>query len=161
MTNTCRALQALLAALLIAAGPAVAQTLYKYVGPNGKTVYSDTPPPPGVKFEKLQPNTGPTGVDLRPRGGAAPADDKGREVDARIQERRQKEEAQAENVAKLQRIYNSARSSLEAGREPREGERLMNANGTSRLADEYLRRIEQLEQSVEQARQHLEEAQRQ
>jgi hypothetical protein len=156
-----RALPALMVVLLLAAGHAGAQTLYKYIGPNGKIVYSDTPPPPGVKFEKLQPNTAPTGVDLRPRGGAAPADERGKEVDARLRERKQKQDEQAEKTAGLQRIYDSARAALEAGRDPREGERSVNANGTSRLSEEYFRRIEQLEQNVEQSRQRLEEAQRQ
>jgi len=156
-----RALPALMVVLLLAAGHAGAQTLYKYIGPNGKIVYSDTPPPPGVKFEKLRPNTAPTGVDLRPRGGAAPADERGKEVDARLRERKQKQDEQAEKTAGLQRIYDSARAALEAGRDPREGERSVNANGTSRLSEEYFRRIEQLEQNVEQSRQRLEEAQRQ
>jgi hypothetical protein len=147
--------------LLLAAGHAGAQTLYKFVGPNGRIVYSDTPPPPGVKFEKLQPNTAPTGVDLRPRGGAAPADEQSKEVDARLRERQQKQEKQAQQIVELQRIYDGARAALEAGRDPQEGERSINANGTSRLNEDYFRRIEQLEQNVERSRQRLEEAQRQ
>jgi hypothetical protein len=161
MTRIRRASHALMVVLLLAAGHAGAQTLYKFVGPNGKTVYSDTPPPPGIKFEKLQPNTAPTGVDLRPRGGAAPVDEQGKDVDARLRERKQRQDEQAATVAELRRIYDVAQAALEAGREPREGERSVNANGTSRLSDEYFRRVEQLEQNVEQARQRLEEAQRQ
>jgi hypothetical protein len=161
MTWLHRASHALTVVLLLAAGHATAQTLYKFVGPNGRIVYSDTPPPAGVKFEKLRPNTAPTGVDLRPRGGAAPADEQSREVDARLRERQQKQDEQAENISNLQRIHDSARAALEAGRDPREGERSVNANGTSRLSEDYIRRIEQLEQSVEQSRRNLEQAQRQ
>jgi len=42
-----------LGAGLIAALPAAAQQLYKYVGPDGKVQYSDRPPPDGRKAEKV------------------------------------------------------------------------------------------------------------
>jgi hypothetical protein len=37
----------------LAASPAAAQQLYKYVGPDGKVQYSDRPPPDGRKAEKV------------------------------------------------------------------------------------------------------------
>ena len=42
-----------LGAAVIAALPAAAQQLYKYVGPDGKVQYSDRPPPDGRKAEKV------------------------------------------------------------------------------------------------------------
>ena len=46
-------LMLVLGAGLIAALPAAAQQLYKYVGPDGKVQYSDRPPPDGQKAEKV------------------------------------------------------------------------------------------------------------
>jgi len=42
-----------LGAAALAALPAAAQQLYKYVGPDGKVQYSDRPPPDGRKAEKV------------------------------------------------------------------------------------------------------------
>ena len=53
----------------LAASPAAAQQLYKYVGPDGKVQYSDRPPPGGQKAEKV---TG-SRVSSVGSGGAAAA----------------------------------------------------------------------------------------
>ena len=54
---------------ILAASPAAAQPLYKYVGPDGKVQYSDRPPPAGQKAEKV---TG-SRVSSVGSGGAAAA----------------------------------------------------------------------------------------
>jgi hypothetical protein len=156
MNPLSRALPVIAAALLLG-NLAGAQVLYKYLGPDGKTVYSDKPPPPGVKFQTLQPNTAPTGVDLRPRGGTAES----QAVDAQLRERQLKQAEQQDKVSRLQFDYETALNALEQTKQPRDGDRTMNANGTSRLSEEYLKRVEQAEQAVEAARQKLEEARRQ
>ena len=56
MNNACRSAALLLACGLVAVGAARAQTVYKSIGPDGKTVYSDQPPTTGrlqktMKFE--------------------------------------------------------------------------------------------------------------
>src|SRR5579871_5247314 len=52
-------------ALLLIAGAAQAQ--YKYIGPDGRTVYSDQPPPPGAKvLEKKVPGGSSSGGDDMP-----------------------------------------------------------------------------------------------
>jgi Domain of unknown function (DUF4124) len=51
--NTPVRLALVLGAAAIAALPAAAQQLYKYVGPDGKVQYSDRPPPDGRKAEKV------------------------------------------------------------------------------------------------------------
>ena len=147
----------LLAAALMFCSHAGAQVLYKYLGPDGKTVYSDKPPPPGIKFQTLQPNTAPTGVDLRPRGGAAES----QAVDAQLRERQLKQAEQQNRVTQAQFDYETAVNALEQTKQMREGDRAMNANGTSRLTEEYLKRVEAAEQAVEVARVKLEEVRRQ
>jgi hypothetical protein len=154
---------AILGGALLAGGTAQAQqTLYKYIGPDGKTVYSDKPPPPGVKFEKLQPNTAPTGVNLRSSPAAA------EEADAAIRARGEKQVEKEQRVANLQKAYDAAVAALEAAKTPEAGERTANATtvssgkkgsqtttNTSRLNDDYFARIDDLQQQVDQARDAL------
>ena len=150
-------LSAIFTLALLAAGGGLAQaqqTLYKYLDANGKTVYADKPPPPGVKYEKIQPNTAPTGVDSRPRGNEA------EDVNAAIQARRAKQAEHDQRVEMMQRNYDAALAELEAGKIPQEGERTQNANGTSRLNDDYFSRIGQLQKKVDEARDALDAVRR-
>lgn len=142
----------LCATALLAPGLAGAQTTYKYADENGKVVYSDHAPPAGTKFTVMQANTKPTGADARlgiSPPAATPVDD-----------RAAKQNAHAQQVADAKRSYDQAVAELEAAKEPREGERQHNANGTSHLTEEYLKRIAPLEQRVEDLRVRLEQAQR-
>ncbi|HXF67048.1 MAG TPA: DUF4124 domain-containing protein, partial [Burkholderiales bacterium] len=52
-----RGLSFWLGALALIGLPAVAQTLYKSTGPDGRVIYSDKPPPDAVKTEKRQLDT--------------------------------------------------------------------------------------------------------
>jgi hypothetical protein len=140
---------------LMAAGAAQAQqTLYKYLGADGKTVYSDKPPAAGVKFEKIQTNTAPTGVNLRPSPNAVQA------ADQAIATKNVKEAEKSEHVAELQRAYDDAVAALDAAKDPQEGERTQNANGTSRLNDNYFNRVADLQAKVDAAREALDAAKR-
>lgn len=71
MTTLVRLALALGAAAL-AALPAGAQQLYKYVGPDGKVQYSDRPPPDGRKAEKVT-SSRISSVGPGPGGSAAAA----------------------------------------------------------------------------------------
>jgi len=140
---------------LVAAGAAQAQqTLYKYLGTDGKTVYSDKPPPAGVKFEKIQTNTAPTGVNLRPSPNAVQA------ADQAIATKNAKEAEKDQRVAELQKTYDDAVAALDAAKDPEEGERTQNANGTSRLNDNYFNRLADLQARVDAARAALDAAKR-
>ncbi len=140
---------------LAAAGTAHAQqTLYKYLGPDGKTVYSDKPPAAGVKFEKIQTNTAPTGVNLRPSPNAVQS------ADQAIATRNAKQAEKGEHVAELQKAYDDAVAALDAAKDPQEGERTQNANGTSRLNDSYFNRVAELQAKVDAARDALDAAKR-
>jgi hypothetical protein len=145
-------------ALLLATGFVQAETLYKYLGSDGKTVYSDKPPPKGVKFEKLEPNTAPTGVTLLPNGSAGSTSDQ--EMAAAADARRAKETAHADTISTLQKNLEAATAALEAAKEPREGERVQNTNGTSRLTDDYFQRIEAAQKQVDDAQKQLDDARR-
>ncbi len=69
-----RVLALVLGAAVIAALPAAAQQLYKYVGPDGKVQYSDRPPPDGRKAEKVTSSrlsSVPSGTAAAAAGGDA------------------------------------------------------------------------------------------
>ncbi len=145
-----------LAASCCFALPAHAQTVYKYLGSDGKVVYSDSAPPKGVKFEIMQTNTKPAGVTPLP--GATPKTAQDAADMARDRKARRGEHDQL--VAGAQQNYDSAVAELDAAKEPREGERAHNANGTSHLTPDYFTRIAPLEKKVEELRIQLEQAKR-
>jgi hypothetical protein len=126
--------------------------MYKYLDANGKTVYSDHAPPAGTKFETIRANTQPTGVDLH--AGSA------QDAAAMANERHAKEASRDQRVSDAQQEYDRAVAALEAAKQPQEGDRTENKNGSSRLNESYLDRIAPLEKKVEEMRQKLEEAQR-
>ncbi len=144
------------AASFLLATPAFAQTVYKYLGPDGKLVYSDSAPPKGVKFEIMQTNTKPTGVTPLP--GATPKTAQDAADMERNRKARQAEHDQL--IAGAQQNYDSAVAELNAAKEPREGERTRNANGSSHLSEDYFARIAPLEKKVEELRIQLEQARR-
>jgi hypothetical protein len=155
-TFSIRALAAL-GLTLIAAVAIAQQTLYKYVGADGKVVYSDKPPPKGTQYEKLTPDTRPNGFN--PSAGNPPPS--AAEVDRAIDVRRGKQVAHEEQVSVAQQNYNAAVAALEAAKEPQEGERTQNSNGTSRLNDSYFTRVGDLQRRVDEAKAALDSAQNQ
>jgi hypothetical protein len=141
---------------MLLAAVAVAQTtLYKYVGADGKTVYSDKPPPKGTKYETLTPDTKPTGVDLH--AGSSSASD----VNAAIEARRAKQAERDARVAAAQQNYDAAVAALDAGKDAQEGERHQNAHGASRLSEDYFDRVAELQRKVDEAKAALDAAQKQ
>jgi len=54
-----RSLFLLCAAAALGAAPAYSQSMYKWVDEKGHTVFSETPPPAGVKGEKIEVRTQP------------------------------------------------------------------------------------------------------
>lgn len=137
----------LLAALAL---PAEAQTIYKFVRPDGRVVYSDRPVP-GARLEEE--------LERAPQPDAAAA------AAARA---RQEQRAKALNEAATQRAksldqaegdlrewsrrLDEARARLEAGREPLPGERTgVVFQGKSRLNDAYWARQDENEAAVAEA----------
>jgi len=67
------------------------------------------------------------------------------------------ESAEAE-IRDAQQQLQAAKTALEAGREPKPGERIGTAGGASRLADAYARRLKALEDAVTTAQKRLDDA---
>jgi hypothetical protein len=147
-------------ALLCGAAPTDSQILYKYTGGDGKIVYSDSPPPKGVAFEKILVDTSKTGVTPLQRDNAGKSSEI-EDFEARARERRVKEAEHDQLMAGLQQNYDAAVAALEAANTPQEGERTQNVNGTSRLNENYFNRIAELQKNVDDARAKLDAARQQ
>lgn len=135
-------------AVALLAQPVPAQTLYKSVTPDGRTVYSDKPPPDAVKTEKRQLDTSKSGV-------TAPSSREKAALKQMEADRRVREGAQ-DRVRKAEIALHDAEVALSMGKEPQANERLGTAGKAQRLTDGYWARQKKLEEAVEQARRNLE-----
>jgi len=141
--------------LLGLAGAVAAQTVYRYVTPDGRTIFSDQPVP-GAKLQgTVAAPTPPSGTPPpRPSSDArrtAPNEPPG---EARVQRLR---DATAE-VEAAQQDLAQARLRLDAGKEPLPGERTGTATGGSRLNDAYWARQAANEEAVRKAQDRLDAA---
>jgi hypothetical protein len=137
--------------------PAQSQSIYKYVHPDGRVVYSDKPVPGARLEEELLPPPPPdpaAAEAARARGGKdAAALEKA--ADKRAQSLDEAWEDLRRWTARLER----ARADLEAGREPREGERLGTVSGRSRLSGAYWSRQQANQAAVREAEARVRRAQ--
>jgi hypothetical protein len=138
----------LLAVLLLQ--PAVAQTLYKSIMPDGSVVYGDKPAPDAVKVEESRPDIKRGGI-----GGATPRE---QETLKEMEKARAQREAGQEKVRAAEQALRDAEAARAAGKEPLASERLGTAGGGSRITDAYYERQKKLDADVEQARRELEQA---
>jgi hypothetical protein len=143
------------AALLVLAAvavPAAAQTVYRYVTPDGRTIFSDQPVPgarlQGTVAPPAPPSGAPAPVESRTPPPAQPAGDTRAQ---RLREATQEMEAATQALAQ-------ARAQLEAGKEPLPGERTGTAGGGSRLNDAYWARQAANEAAVAKAQARLDAA---
>jgi hypothetical protein len=143
--NTLVRLVLALGAATLAALPAAAQQLYKYVGPDGKVQYSDRPPTDGRKAEKVTSSrissAAPGGTAAAAAGGDAAksavpktaaereqdfrqrridADDKARKDEKLAQDQQQK----AESCAGARRELSGLQSGARVARLNENGERV-------------------------------------
>ena len=136
------------------AGAVAAQTVYRYVTPDGRTIFSDQPVP-GAKLQgTVAPPAPPSGVPAPAPSGApaaAPAEPPG---EARVQRLR---DATADVEAATQDLA-QARLRLDAGKEPLPGERTGTATGNSRLNEAYWARQAENEEAVRKAQARLDAA---
>jgi hypothetical protein len=134
--------------------PAAAQTVYRYVTPDGRTVFSDQP----VPGAKLQGTVAPPA----PASGApAPAPVESREpspVGKAAEDRTQRLRQATQEVEAATQALAQARAQLDAGKEPLPGERTGTAGGGSRLNDSYWARQTNNEQAVAKAQARLDAA---
>jgi hypothetical protein len=133
--------------------PAAAQTVYRYVTPDGRTIFSDQPVP-GAKLQgTVTPPAPPAGAGAPVESRMPVATDKP-PADNRAQRLR---EATVEVEAATQALA-QARARLDTGKEPLPGERTGTAGGGSRLNEAYWARQAANEQAVAQAQARLDAA---
>jgi Domain of unknown function (DUF4124) len=146
-----RAAAVLLAGLFAAA--ATAQNAYRFVMPDGRVVYSDQPVPgarlDGTIVTPPAPSSPVPVTTLTPREEAL-----ARDADERL--RRLNE--LTEQIQAASRDLAAANAALQAGLEPREGERIGTYAGRARLNDAYWARQETNQRAVAIAQARLDRA---
>jgi len=129
-----------------------AQTLKKYITPDGKTVYSDTPIPGAKEVGEIKPQP-----KLDPASSSRSQDAASKDAQA-LDKRLDERTAQRDRIAAAQAKLDEAKRTLEGGKEPLPGERIGTASGQSKLTDAYWERQKANQKSVENAQKALGEA---
>ncbi|MDX1377124.1 MAG: DUF4124 domain-containing protein [Burkholderiales bacterium] len=155
MQCTARVILIATAVALGAVGAAHAQALKKYVTPDGRTIYSDTPVPGAKEVGEIAPPPKVEPADRSQAESAARRDaEAGKAADERLEQRKDWRERVRAAEAKLE----DAKRKLAEGKEPLPGERIGTAGGQSRLTDAYWERQKANEQAVEDAQKALDAA---
>ncbi|MGZ8153713.1 MAG: hypothetical protein ACXW2I_00575 [Burkholderiales bacterium] len=139
--------------LVLGAGGAGAQVVYKSTMPDGKIVYGEKPASGAKKVDKLEPPPAQTGMT------ALTAEEKARAA-KQVQQRPAAQPSPPRDAEDARRQLQKAEAAREAGKEPLPGERLGTAGGASRLTDAYYTRQKALEDAVTAARKRVEETRR-
>lgn len=144
------AMLAALLACLFAAG-ASADVIYKVRLKDGSIVFTDRPPPGATVLEKREFEAAPPSPTTRRLDGAA--------VDERLRKRAAENEKNEAAVADAERALAEARTNLEKGREPREGDFIGTARrGFVRQSPAFEERVQALEKAVADAEARLAKA---
>lgn len=145
--------------LIAVAVPASAQTVYKHVMPDGRIIYSDQPLKGASESKSVDLPPPPTDAE-RAAAQQRKADEgrKRKELEGRLDERRNRLDAADNRVAAARKGLEAAERALEIGREPLPGERSGNVGATTRLNDSYFQRVAGLEKAVADAKQELDDA---
>jgi hypothetical protein len=146
-------------ALMLLASPVAAQSIYKYVRPDGTVVYSDKPVSGARLEERLEPAAKPDPKALA--AARETARQRAKTANAAAAERSQAVAAVDEEIRASIRAVDAARAQLEAGREPLPGERtgiIATGGGRTRLNSEYWARQIDNEQAVAEAQARLDAA---
>lgn len=135
-----------------------AQTLKKYVTPDGKTIYSDTPVPGAKVVGEViaPPPPDPAVIEAARQRESAAGAGANRQADKLLKEREMERLRSEDASAKLK----IARDALELGRTPKPGDRIGTASGGSRFSEEYLARQRTNEDAVKRAEEDLNKARR-
>jgi hypothetical protein len=156
MKNAARTILVAAAVCLAFGGVAQAQAVKKYITPDGKTVYSDTPVPGAKEVGEVKPPPKVAPADRSKAEAAAQRDAKDAQaLDKRLEQR----SAQQNRVAAAEAKLEEAKRTLAEGKEPLPGERKGTAGGASRLTDEYWQRQKANQQAVDNAQRALDAAQ--
>jgi hypothetical protein len=144
---------ALLAGLLAAATVA-AQDAFRYVTPDGRVIYSDQPVPGARLDGTVAP---PAPVSPAPAGRAALSPTQEALLRSSEERIRRLNELTVE-IQNAERDLAAANATLQAGIEPREGERIGTYAGRARLNDAYWARQDYNQQQVANAQARLDRA---
>jgi len=140
----------LMAMLAVAAMAAQAQGVYyQSVMPDGRVVVGDKPTPGAREVRQIPLRQGNISAPLSNPAGAGTAN---------VLTPKQAAEVADGEIADAKLQLQTAKAALEAGREPKEGERAGTAGGGSRLTDAYFKRIKALEDGVSAAQNRLDAA---
>ena len=152
-----RLVAGVLAIALLGFPPAsAAQALKRYVTPDGKTIYSDTPVPGAKLVGEVAP---PPPVAPSPDKAAQQREKEGAaQADRAVSERLSAQEAQRKRVEEASARLEQAKRTLEEGSVPRAGERIGTAGGASRLNEKYFARQRANEEAVKRAEDELRKA---
>jgi hypothetical protein len=145
---------------LLCASVAAQDKIYKVRLPDGRVLFTDTPPP-GATIEAEREAPPPPPVPPPPPNRDA-------QMRSLRQQAKQVEDRARDRTEKLNRAYAAvqtaeadlatARQQLEAGREQQPGERIATARGGTRTTPAYEERIAGLERAVTEAEQRLAKA---
>jgi hypothetical protein len=124
-----------------------AQTMYRSTMPDGRVIFGDKPAPGAERVETINPSS-------RPANTAPPASGN-EEASQQLELQRQQRAAHQRDIREAEEALRAAKAAQAAGKEPLPGERRGNANGTSRLTEEYWARQNALKADVAKARKRL------
>lgn len=150
-----RTLALLLVLSLLAAPPAAAQIVKKYLTPDNKVIYSDKPVPGAREVGEIAP---PKPVDPEQREAAEKRAQRDAEESKAVDERLAKRRAQESRIAAAEAALERARERLLIGKTVRTGERTGTAGGGSSLNEAYWARQKANESAVKAAENELEAA---
>ena len=148
-----RRLAPLAIALLPLLAAAQAGPVYKYRLPDGRILYSDEAQPSGELQEIITP---PPAVSAAASAAQAAPESAG--VERAAAQDAGTLDAATREVQAARQALDAAQAALDSGLEPQPGERIGNANGSSRLAPAYWQRIDALRAEVARASERLDEA---
>lgn len=149
-----------LIAALLAAGGLVAQTVYKSIDDKGNVIYSESPPAKG-RDGKIRSTTELT---IDPNQNVMPAQKPlnipplGRQQPGSSQSA-DGERSHAELMAEAQAALEAAEAQLKAGSEVQAGDFIGRAGGGVGPSQQRLQRLEELQHTVDEARENLEKIQ--
>ncbi|MGW8270929.1 MAG: DUF4124 domain-containing protein [Burkholderiales bacterium] len=134
------------------AATADAQTVKKYITPDGKTVYSDSPIPGAREVGEIKaPPKLDSGASPQTQGVTAKEAEQVKALDKRLEQ----QAAQRDRITALEEKLEEAKRKLAEGVEPLPGERKGTVSGQQRFRDEYWERQAANQKAVENAQKAL------
>jgi hypothetical protein len=136
-------------------GVAQAQTVKKYITPDGKTVYSDSPIPGAREVGEIKaPPRLDSGASPQTQGLTRKEAEEAKAIDKRLEQ----QGVERDRIAALEEKLDEAKRKLADGKEPLPGERKGIVGAGTRLTDAYWDRQKANQQAVDNAQRALDDA---